>query len=258
MSTLESPHTAPTPLTSPATHTSPTHTSPTPAETADGETADGESTATASLPGGDGDDGDAPMQATILEVVAWTDPIEDAAGHDPRSDYVERFWLGLLGPSTTWLLRRFARGLDECPTGFRVNLAETGRALGLGESLARNSTTRRSIDRACQFGLAYPISVHRLAVRRTFPSLTRRQLNRLPEPLRRTHDQWVDPRLQPAHRARITAVAEGLLRRGETVGGVERLLRSWGVAHGLIHDGIVAALDALEEPDDTSAWLSLR
>ena len=82
--------------------------------------------------------------------------------------------------------------------------------------------------------------------------------HRLPEPLRRTHDQWVDPRLQPAHRARITAIAEGLLRRGETVGGVERLLRSWGVAHGLIHDGIVAALDALEEPDDTSAWLSLR
>ncbi|MEI2817167.1 MAG: hypothetical protein V9E99_12055 [Microthrixaceae bacterium] len=241
MSTLESPHTTDT------THADTTHAA----------TADAESTgATAPLP--DGVEHGASVQPTILEVVAWTDPIDDAAGHDPRSDYVERFWLGLLGPSTTWLLRRFARGLDECPTGFRVNLAETGRALGLGESLARNSTTRRSIDRACQFGLAYPISMHRLAVRRTFPSLTRRQLNRLPEPLRRTHDQWVDPRLQPAHRARITAIAEGLLRRGETVGGVERLLRSWGVAHGLIHDGIVAALDALEEPDDTSAWLSLR
>ncbi|HMT22821.1 MAG TPA: hypothetical protein PKD07_00680, partial [Microthrixaceae bacterium] len=149
MSTLQSPHTT---------------------DTTHADTADAESTgAAAPLP--DGVEHGASVQPTILEVVAWTDPIDDAAGHDPRSDYVERFWLGLLGPSTTWLLRRFARGLDECPTGFRVNLAETGRALGLGESLARNSTTRRSIDRACQFGLAYPISLHRLAVRRTFPSL---------------------------------------------------------------------------------------
>jgi hypothetical protein len=39
--------------------------------------------------------------ATILPVRPWPDPVIDALGHDPRSAYVERFWLGILGPSTT-------------------------------------------------------------------------------------------------------------------------------------------------------------
>ena len=77
MSTLESPHTT---------------------DTTHADTADAESTgAAAPLP--DGVEHGASVQPTILEVVAWTDPIDDAAGHDPRSDYVERFWLGLLGPA---------------------------------------------------------------------------------------------------------------------------------------------------------------
>ncbi len=41
----------------------------------------------------------------ILPVRPWPDGVIDALGHDPRSLYVERFWLGILGPSTTWLLR---------------------------------------------------------------------------------------------------------------------------------------------------------
>ena len=101
----------------------------------------------------------------VLEIVAWTDPSFELNGHDPRSAYVERYWLGLLGPSTTWMLRRFARGLEECPGGFRIDLVETGRALGLGESMARSSTTHRSVLRACQFGAAYRVSQQRLAVR---------------------------------------------------------------------------------------------
>ncbi len=34
-----------------------------------------------------------------LTVEAWPDPVIDQLGHDPRSAYVERFWLGVLGPS---------------------------------------------------------------------------------------------------------------------------------------------------------------
>ncbi len=41
-----------------------------------------------------------------LTVQPWPDPVIDAVGHEVRSPYVERFWLGLLGPSSTWLLRR--------------------------------------------------------------------------------------------------------------------------------------------------------
>src|SRR6187399_2652384 len=56
---------------------------------------------------------------THLTVVAWFDPFLAQQGYDPRSAYVERFWLGVLGPSATWLLRRLARGLDSHPDGFR-------------------------------------------------------------------------------------------------------------------------------------------
>jgi hypothetical protein len=35
-----------------------------------------------------------------LAIVAWPDPVIDELGHDPRSAYVERFWLSILGPSS--------------------------------------------------------------------------------------------------------------------------------------------------------------
>jgi hypothetical protein len=126
-----------------------------------------------------------------LDIVPWRDPVFEATGHDPRSAYVERFWLGILGPSVTWLLRRFARGLEEHPSGFRINLADTGRALGLGESISRNSTTQRTITRACQFGLAQRQGPDRLAVRTHVPELTRRQLSRLPESVQAAHAAWI-------------------------------------------------------------------
>ena len=43
------------------------------------------------------------MDAQTLAIRPWPDPVIDAVGHDPRSSYVEHFWLGVLGPSTTWL-----------------------------------------------------------------------------------------------------------------------------------------------------------
>ena len=53
------------------------------------------------------------IQQPPLHVLRWHDPLIDRLGHDPRSRYVERFWLGILGPSTTLVLRVFADALDE-------------------------------------------------------------------------------------------------------------------------------------------------
>ena len=41
------------------------------------------------------------LPTATLHVSAWADPVLDRVGHDPRSAYVEQFWLGILGPSTT-------------------------------------------------------------------------------------------------------------------------------------------------------------
>jgi hypothetical protein len=35
-----------------------------------------------------------------LCVEPWHDPVIDEVGHDPRSTYVETFWLPVLGPTT--------------------------------------------------------------------------------------------------------------------------------------------------------------
>ncbi len=127
-----------------------------------------------------------------LTVRAWWDPGLVGRGHDPRSEYAERFWLGIIGPSTLLLLRRFARGLEQHPGGFRVGLADTARALGLGAGTGRNSPVVRTLDRARTFGLARPLDNGDLAVRTLLPPLSRRHVARLPESLRRSLAAWAD------------------------------------------------------------------
>ena len=39
--------------------------------------------------------------AETLTIRPWPDPVIDSLGHDPRSHYVETYWLGILGPSTS-------------------------------------------------------------------------------------------------------------------------------------------------------------
>lgn len=132
-----------------------------------------------------------PAVPTHLTVRAWWDPGLAHAGFDPRSPYAERFWLGVIGPSTLLLLRRFTRGLEEHPAGFRVSLADTAGALGLGGGTGRNAPVNRTIDRACTFGLARRVGDDQLEVRTHLPRLNRRQLDRLPDVVRRAHDSWL-------------------------------------------------------------------
>ena len=72
--------------------------------------------------------------------------------------------------------RRFARGLEEQPAGFRVSATDTARALGLGTGTGRNGALHRTIDRACTFGLARRVSDGELHVRTHLPQLNARQL----------------------------------------------------------------------------------
>src|SRR4051812_8870170 len=106
-----------------------------------------------------------------LHIEPWADEVIDTLGHDPRSAYVERFWLGILGPSTTWLMRRIAAELDAHPEGFELPLAETAQSLGLGLGVARNSPFVRALGRCCQFDLAQPQGDKTLLVRRKLPPL---------------------------------------------------------------------------------------
>ena len=168
---------------------------------------------------------------SVLPIRPWPDGVIDALGHDPRSPYVERFWLGILGPSTTWLLRHLATGLDASPDGFDLDLAQAAQSLGLGSKGGRHSPFIRALSRCCQFDVAEARADGSLAVRRKLPPLNRRQIVRLPPELAVAHQAWQDAELQvPAQelqRRRARRLALSLLELGEDIDATERQLLYW-------------------------------
>jgi hypothetical protein len=163
----------------------------------------------------------------ILRVVPWKDPIVDLHGVHPCSRYVEHYWLGILGPSTTWLLRRMSYGLDVNADGFDLHLSETARSLGLGDRMGKNSPFRRALHRLSTFELARSHGTGGLAVRTHIPPLPLRHLNRLPESLQQSHRGWLaeqrlpEPEKMRRHAGRLAA---GLAASGYDRGEIERRL----------------------------------
>lgn len=126
----------------------------------------------------------------VLHIRPWLDEVVDELGFDPRSSYVEDFWLGILGPSTVWLLRRFAAGFDYCPEGFDLDLAETARSIGLSDRSSRHSPFLRAVNRTIQFNMARLTGPEELSVRRRIPALSYRQVGRLSPALQARHAAW--------------------------------------------------------------------
>lgn len=165
-----------------------------------------------------------------LEIRPWKDPLVDRAGYDPRSSYVEQFWLPVLGPSTIWLLRRFASYLDDAPSGVVLETAELARQLGIGDRSGQSSPFARTVKRCVDFEMArWELSV--LAVRRHLPPLAERHLRRLPEEMRLRHERLsrqpgnlADERLK--RHARRLAIS--LLDYGEDQSATEAQLIRWG------------------------------
>ena len=121
------------------------------------------------------------MPATLL-IKPWNDPVVDTLGHDPRSRYVETFWLPTLGPTALLLLRHLADRFDRTPERRRAHRRDTSHALGLGQRDGTASPIVRTLRRLAQFDLACedPMS-DTVAVRRNVPPVNTRHLRRLPE-----------------------------------------------------------------------------
>ncbi len=113
----------------------------------------------------------------VVQIRPWPDDVIELLGFDPRSGYCEQFWLPLIGPSTLWLLRRIAAGLDVSPEGFPLPIPVMAAYLGLGPASSKNSPMKRSIVRSVDFGLAR--LGDGLEVRRKLPPLAARQIVRL-------------------------------------------------------------------------------
>jgi hypothetical protein len=187
-----------------------------------------------------------PAGTTTLTVTPWPDTVIDTVGLDPRSDYVERYWLGILGPSTTWLLRHLVDGLEKAPAGFSLDMAETASRIGVGFQGGRHSPFSRALARLVQFELGREECLGTLAVRRKVPPLNRRQVARLPEVLQDAHQRWTDgqagaSRLE-GQRRRSRQLALSLLELGEDVEATERQLLRWGYHPALCYESAHWAL----------------
>ena len=177
----------------------------------------------------------------------WPDEVVDRLGFDPRSPYVERFWLGIIGPSVTWLMRRIAAGFDASPEGFEMPLGETARALGLGDPGGRNSAFFRTLNRMVQFDLARAGGPGELLVMRRLPPLSRRQSSRLSPPLQEAHERWIAAAQEvppsEAARRRSRQLALSLLELGEDPDEVERQLIRWRYHPAMARESLCWAVD---------------
>lgn len=223
-----------------------TTTGHTTAETADSPTTEGPR---AEAP----DPARAPAPAPVSDLpLVWVEPWPDAVGDGPRhhlrSDYVETFWLPVLGPSSVLLLRLLASGLSRSPGGYTLDLAEAARMLGIGHRGGRNGPMHRTIERCCAFGATRLDHGHQLLVRETLGSLGSRQLARLPESLRHRHAAAVrDTTRQPAGvgvevlRSRCRTLALSLLELGEGPDDAEVQLHRWRFHPAMAHESVVWA-----------------
>ena len=186
-----------------------------------------------------------PNDKRSLHVVTWPDPVVDQVGYDPRTLYVERFWLGILGPSATWLLRHLANRLDASPAGYDLDLAECALSSAWAAGPAPPPPSPRTVARCCQFGTARFHGPHTLAVRRMLPPLSRRQIARLPRRLQDDHAQWIDQSptaVAEAMRERARQLALSLVELGEDGVGTERQLHRWRFHPALASEATAWAL----------------
>jgi len=116
-----------------------------------------------------------------LRVVAFRDPRVEARGHGPGSPYIEAVYVGVLGPSATWLWQRLAR-----TAATELDTLELSASLGLGQDLGANAPLTRTINRLQHFDAARRHH-DSLAARLALPDLTPRRLARLSPTARLAH-----------------------------------------------------------------------
>ena len=176
-----------------------------------------------------------------LYIIPWEVASDAETGHDPRSAYVEHFWLGTLGPSTTWFLRYCAGELDDAE-GAAVELNEVAARLGIGHRGGANSPMNRAVVRACRFRAARPAGPGTLEVRRRLPTLNRRQLQRLPAAVQRRHEIFMMAATAASgvdeQRRKARRLALGLIECGDGYDDAELQLGRWRFHPAMAADAV--------------------
>jgi hypothetical protein len=194
---------------------------------------------------------DTTLDEPTLVIVPWHDDVVDPIGYDPRSPYVELFWLNVLGPTATWLLRRVVDGLDHYPGGYELDLEQTAKALGLGYTRGTMSPFARALQRCVLFGAAQPVDGG-LAVRRRLPPVSARHLARMPDHLRSVHRSWLRTATSnEAETSRARTLAAAMVSVGDARDSIERQLLGLGAPPNVAADVAVEVAMGLAGADST-------
>ena len=138
----------------------------------------------------------------LMDVMPWHDTLVESNGHPIGDPYIEMFWLPVLGPTATWLLRRLATGLEHEPAGYTVDVDELARGIGVAYTKGRHNPFARGLHRCIMFGVARQIAVIPrtvIAVRTVLPTLSQRHVGRLPEQLQIAHSDWTSVQRTSIH-----------------------------------------------------------
>lgn len=179
-------------------------------------------------------------EQTVM-VLPWHDPIVDAVGYEARSQYVELFWLNVLGPTATWTLRRLVTGLDRYPLGYEMDLGETANMLGLAYGIGTSNSFTKALQRCMLFGVSQQVPGG-LAVRRKVPPVAGRHLARMPDALRAMHLQWQTREYSLSDLQRGRTLAEVMVSAGDDPEVVERQLLAVGVSPAAAAEAISRTL----------------
>lgn len=175
-----------------------------------------------------------PDQTLSFTPVDHPDPRVRRVGFDLTDPYVERCWSAVVGPSSTLLLRRLPTLWVTCVPA-EMGASELSQSLGLGAGVGKRGRLSSVLSRVARFGLARPATEGAgLDVYRQVAPLSPRQLERLPEWTRNTHERLFDAHLtQVDHLARHQAsVASVAARLDRLQHGPARALNSPGEAIG--------------------------
>ncbi|KJF18371.1 MULTISPECIES: hypothetical protein [Acidithrix] len=184
-----------------------------------------------------------------IMVGTWVDPLVESLGFDPRTNYVEYFWLPILGPSCIFLLRRMAYAFDLSGDFREMSLHTISYEIGLGSPKGFSSSITRTVNRCIQFDMAKLLPNGQLAFRRSLPPLSQRQLNRLPIRLQEVHEALIlgygTPVTQEA-KDQSVAIAVSLLESHESEERAIEDLARWKIEPTVAK----RALEALFPRDD--------
>lgn len=134
------------------------------------------------------------LAVETLNVLPWQTDHPMTGWHDPRDKYTERYWLPILGPSTSWIVRRLADCFDYAPDGFDLDVHEMARSIGLTGTKSHHDPFHRALARLVMFDFArveHRNGENVFLVRRRLPPLSRSHVRQLPEGIRARYEQEV-------------------------------------------------------------------